>query len=202
MTARTGLSDLIEELRGMTDTTTSDYTLGTASYWDGDHMQAVLDRHRHDIVFSLMTPIQYRPGGGSVQYFDYQARYGNWEKTTGGTAIFIIENGVGTDAGTASYSVDYRRGLVTFTTDQKGTAYYVTGRTYDLNAAAADVWRTKAAQAAKVYDVRTDNHGLSRSQIMDHCMKMAVLYESRGPVQVTQMYRSDNPSDYVAPDYD
>jgi hypothetical protein len=191
MTARSGLSDLIETLRSMTDAGTGDYTLGTATFWDSDHLQAVLDRHRIDVYFDRLAPIPYRPGGGSVQYFEYQSRWDNFEKTTGGTAIFIVENGVGTDQGTADYSVDYMRGRVTFAADQYGTAYYVTGRSYDLNAAAADVWRQKASQAAKLYDVRTDNHGLSRSQIMMHCTQMAAYYANQGRANVIELRRGD-----------
>jgi hypothetical protein len=67
----------------------------------------------------------------------------------------------------------------------------VTGRSYNVNLAAADVWRKKAAHYATAYDVSTDNHSLKRSQLIQHCQVMAREFEARGgPASVT-MERGD-----------
>ena len=50
----------------------------------------------------------------------------------------LVEDSDGDIIGTANWTADYARGLISFTADQAGTTYFVTGRTYDLNAAAAD----------------------------------------------------------------
>lgn len=190
--ARSGLSDLLLQLRGMTDAGTADYTIGTASYWDSDQLQVVLDRNRRDVQRELLTPVQKHVGGGTVQYLEYRSQFGNFEQTTGGTAIFVVETSTGSDASTANYSVDYARGIVTFTSDQAGTSYYLTGRAYDLNGAAADVWRMKAANSAKLFNFSTDNHSLSRAQLMEHCLQMADYYAGQQEAGVVTMYRSDN----------
>jgi len=185
------MTELIDLVRGMTDTAAGQYTAGTQSYWSTDHVQALLDRHRLDVMHEPLISIDKWVGGGTVQWLEYQSRHRNFEQTDGGTAVFEIENGVGTNVGTASYSVDYPRGRVTFTSDQGGTAYYLTGRSYDLNATAADIWRQKAAHYAAAYDIRTDNHGLTRSQLMKQALEMADIYDQMGGPQTITLTRSD-----------
>lgn len=51
--------------------------------------------------------------------------------------------------------------------------------TYDLNSAAAEGWRWKAAKATTKFDVSTDGQSLSRSQVKQHCDEMAMSYQRR-----------------------
>jgi len=202
MTARAGLSDLIQQLRGMTNAGTADYSVGTASFWDGDQMQVILDRHRIDVYQELLEVHPERKGGGTIHFKEYRSQYRNFEQTTGGTAIFVVEDVTGADSGTANWSADYARGIVTFAANQGGTAYLLTGRAYDLNAAAADVWRMKASAFAEQFDFSTDNHSVSRSQKIKNALEMAQYYEGLSGVNganTVTMYRSDVPSDYVRP---
>ena len=119
---------------------------------------------------------------------EYYIGAGNLE---GGTVYFSVENGVGVAYGTALYSVDYARGIITFAADNAGGAVSVTGRSYDLNAAAADLWRQKAASVAQAYDFSTDNHRMSRSQMMKQCLQMAEMYEGMGGVTANKIERND-----------
>lgn len=48
--------------------------------------------------------------------------------------------------------------------------------TYDLNAAAAEGWRWKAARASEMTAIDLDGTKLSADQLFAHCEKMAVLY--------------------------
>ena len=192
MTARTTLNELIDQLRGMTDAGTGDYTIGTAAYWDSDHMQIVLDRHRNDVYYEPLYSISKIVAGGSIEYYDYYSQYKNYEQTSGGSAIFFIQDGMGTVIGTASYTADYLNGHITFGTNTSGTAYYLTGRSYDLNAAAADIWGSKASYyATRAIDFSTDNHRFSQSQIIDHCLAMEKKYASFSGPGSTLLERSD-----------
>src|SRR3990167_11041994 len=195
MTARTGLADLIEIVRGYTEAGSADYTLGTASYWDGDQVQRVLDRNRLDVYREQLTKVINHLAGGSIEYRDYYSQYGNFEKTTGGTAIFFLEDSTGTDASTAIYSVDYERGHVTFTQDTAGTTYYLTGRSYDLYGAAAEIWQHKLshqAGAGQSFDWSTDNMSMKRSQSKEHFVERANYFAGLARPKVVTMYRSDN----------
>lgn len=188
--SRTTMSELIQTLRGMTDAAQGEWANGTANYWDADQLQVVLDRNRQDIYNEQLKPIQ-RWGGGSASVYDYQSSFTNFEQTSGGTSVFWLEDSTGADVGTANYTADYLRGFITFAANQMGTIYYLSGRSYDLNAAAADVWRMKAARYAVAYDLSTDNHSLKRSQMHAHAVKMADYYESLGGPSVATLFRSD-----------
>lgn len=51
--------------------------------------------------------------------------------------------------------------------------------TWDLNAAAAEGWRRKAAKVTGKFDFSTDGQSFSRSQIHAMCIEQANLYRNR-----------------------
>jgi len=59
--------------------------------------------------------------------------------------------------------------------------------TYDLNAAAADVWSEKAGLAAANYDFETQGQGFSRSQAYEQAIGQARYYRSRRNAQTRRM---------------
>lgn len=174
--SRTGMADVITDLRGMTDTAPDDYQLAGVPYWTDDQLQRILDNHRTELKWVEMTAEE----DGNGEYHDYSTGYGNLEQTTGGTAIFFVQDVNGLTVDSAEYTVDYQRGVVSFTEDTAGTAYYVTGRYYDLEGAAADVWRRKQSHYAKAVNFSTKVHSLSRAQLYEHAREMAELFESKG----------------------
>lgn len=195
---RTGMNDLITELRGLTEAGTAEWSIvgsgGTATYWDDSQLQNILDIHRRDVVFEPLQMYPVQVSGGSLNYKDYRSMYGFYETTDGGTAILYLQDSTGANIGTANYTPDYRRGQFEFSQDQGGSVYYVTGRSYDLNSAAADVWRRKASHySATSFDFSTDNHSISRSQVYTHCLEMASYFEgmSADSIQTIPMFRSD-----------
>jgi hypothetical protein len=191
MTARTGMVDLLTELRGMTHAGTADYSVAAVSYWSDDQLQQVLDRARQD-YYRASLAAQETYEGGSVVYKTYFTGVENLEKTTGGTTIFWLEDGAGNRVGTAQYSVDYQRGEVTFGENTGGSALYWSGRAYDLNRAAANVWRQKAGHYAGMYTFSTDNHKVEKGALQEHALKMAAYYEQQSSTPVvTTLYRSD-----------
>lgn len=195
--SRSTLSELRSVLRGMTEAGTADYTIvssgGTASYWDDDQLDIVLDRHREDVINEPLTPCPIVGSGGTSLYYEYRAGHGNLEQTSGGTAVFWVQDSTYATAGTADYSMDYLRGVVTFDDDQGGSTFYYNARSYDLNAAAADIWRRKAAHAASGFSFSTDNHKVDRNQVYKHYTEMAEMYEAMGEQSVStlQIWRSD-----------
>jgi hypothetical protein len=52
--------------------------------------------------------------------------------------------------------------------------------TYDLNRAAAEGWRWKAAKASELVSVDLDGERLSSNQIFEHCERMARMYSRKG----------------------
>lgn len=185
------MNDLIWALRGMTGAGTADYAIGAFHYWSDDQIQNVLDRYRTDIIREPLVILQSYAGGGTPTYLYYQSEYNNYEETDGGTAIFQVQDGDGDNISSGDYSVDYSRGLVTFAADTEGETYYLTGRSYDLNSAAADVWRQKAAHYAQLFTFSTDNHRIDKGALIDNALKMARIYAANSPPVTTTLYRSD-----------
>lgn len=191
--SRTTLSDLRETLRGMTEAGTAEYTLGTSNYWDDDQLDKVLDRHRTDYINMPLVAYPVVGSGGTSLFYEYRSNVANFETTSGGTAIFWIQDGTYATIGTSLYSVDYQRGIVTFSADTGGSAYFYNGRSFDLNSAAADIWRKKASHYYSSFSFSTDNHSVQKEQIYKHCQEMADMYESMGQLSVStlQVWRSD-----------
>jgi hypothetical protein len=188
------MSALIEELRGMTEAGTADYTVGSTVYWSDNSMQDILDNHREDLHFQQLTGNPYQGVGGTLIWLDYRSPVGFFEQTTGGTAVFYLQDSTGATLGTSLYGVDYRRGVVIFNSDMRGTVVYLTGRTYDLNAAAAEMWRKKAAHySSSSFNFSTDNHRIDKSQVYDHAVDQAKFFQgiSRNAISTVERFRSD-----------
>lgn len=162
--ARATMTDLIQDVRRMTGASASEYIVGDDSFFDDDVLQDMLDARRRDVYRAELVPNIDYLGGGSIQYFQYDSGLRHLEQTSGGTAVFIVEDGPGTNVGTANYTADYRRGVVTFTADQGGTSYYLTARTYDVYGVAADVLQQWATHEALSFDVSTPEVNARRSQ--------------------------------------
>lgn len=64
--------------------------------------------------------------------------------------------------------------------------------TYDLNAAAADVWMEKAAALAGGYDFTADGATFNRSQAMKQAREMASFYRSRRYARSRPVYAEIN----------
>lgn len=62
--------------------------------------------------------------------------------------------------------------------------------TYDMNAAAADIWAEKAGAAAANYDFSADGASFNRSQEMDMATRMCAFYRSRRSMRTVRMIQS------------
>lgn len=188
---RAGMVDLIQNLREMTDTGVNDYKVGGVSYWSDKHLQDKLDIHRTDFVEEALTSIQ-QVRNGTTYYQEYRSQYGNLETVASGTSVFKLDNAAGTNQPSSGWSADYQRGVVTFNADTLGSSMLLTGRSYDLNGAAADVWLAKAANASKMYNFSSDGQSFSRNQYYQACMQQASYYQGLAGPTIISLFRGDN----------
>lgn len=186
MTARTTMANLITTLRGFTNAGTADYSVGSATFWSDDQLQGVLDRYATPIREEPLTVYPVTNTSGTVEYKEYQSHSRFFEDTNAGTARFFVADSLGALQGTANWSADYEKGLITFAADTKGTAYYLTGYAYDVYAAAADVWYQKAAHASEQFDFSTSVNKVTRSHVVTGCLTMAKRYEAMASVSTSQ----------------
>lgn len=189
--ARSGMVDLISEVRALANVGPSDYEVAGLPQYTDHRLQDILDRYRTDHFRAPMQAVQSY-SGGSVEYRHYYSGIGNLEITSGGTAITYLETAAGSAVGTAEYSMDYIRGAATFLADTGGSTLYLYGRSYDLNRAAADIWRQKASYYAGQFTFSTDNMKVDRGALYKHCLEMAIEFEQRAATsQVVTLTRSD-----------
>jgi len=80
-----------------------------------------------------------------------------------------------------------------YPTDLDGIAESAWVETYDLNAAAAEIWTEKAAALASGYDFAADGGDFKRSQAMANAQKMASYYASRRYARGVRMKAEINP---------
>lgn len=189
VTARSGMADIISDLRGICDASIGDYEISGVPFWTDAQLQRILDKHRTELKWVEMEAQEEASGA----YLEYSIGYGNLEATTGGTAIFIVQDINGATIASSEYSVDYLRGVVTFTSDTSGTAYYVTGRFFDIEGAAAEVWQMKLGHYSGAVDFTTKGHTINRSQLYDHAKEMVAKYEAKGSggFGTMSVFRSD-----------
>lgn len=199
MAVRTGMSDLIRQLRQMAQAENNEYELAGETYWDDTHLQDVLDMYREDIYEEPIYPIPQFLNGVTV-YQNYYWSNGNSERAESGSAVWSMMNTNGSAVGTAAYTVDYNAQRIRFGTPTNGEQYRLTYSYYDMNRAAAEVWRLKAANVANRFDIKTDNHDLKRNQLRQNYLDMAKFYDleaqkgsgaANGGSRMKQFYRTD-----------
>lgn len=197
MALRDGMANLILRLRSMVDAGTADYTVNSVAYWTNEQLQDRLDMVRCDLHGVPLQSVVETGSGGTAQYFVYYAPKGNLEESTapGGTIIWRVVDGLGSVLGTALYNVEYIPGVIRFTSDTLGTRLYLWARSYNLEAAAAEVWRSKAAHVASAYNWASDNQKFDRAVLMKNYLGMADYWDAKGGVsngiRTVQTYRSD-----------
>jgi len=183
MAARSGMANLILTWRRMTDDTES-------AVWDDDQAQEIMDRHRADIWKEDLTPQPSLEDSETV-YKTFLSNYENFEEVASGTTIWRVYDADGAMIGTADYTPDYIRGIITFSADQEGSTRYLDARSYDLDGAAADAWRERAAKVHSFYSFRAGENNMTRSDWFKHCTEMARYYARRSRPSVVTMFRGD-----------
>lgn len=192
--ARTGMADLIQELRVMTQTGTADYQAGTVYYFTDDQLQAEIDKTLHLFRMAQLLPIGRQTGASSVIYQDYgiPEEVGYWvEGTVGGTTIWRVFNSAGQIIDATNYAVNLQQRLINFSANQLGSAAYLDCNSYNLHRAAANVWRWKAGNVGLAVDWSSDNMSVKSSQKRQQALDQARYYSSLCGIQMSYMVRSD-----------
>jgi hypothetical protein len=178
--SRTGMQYLRDELRLMTNAGTIDITAGTISYFTEDQLDTIFDRNCEPFTYEAIEPINPQRLQNNVLYWNkYEIEYDHVEQSTGGTAIFILQDRTGGTVSASDYSVDYNKNIITFNSNTLGVDYYVTGFSYDINAAAAEIMQMKANSVSNQFDFSTDKHSVKKSQVFKNYMERADYFRSK-----------------------
>lgn len=190
--ARASMANLIKELRAMTQAQSTDYTVESVSWFTDDQLQAELDKLRTTWVGLLLDYIPTRKLNG-YEYKQYRIpeQVGVWiEDSTGSDNGWYLYDNTGATV-TATYTTNFQARLITFAVDTTGQSYWLECRSYDLNKAAASVWRIKAAFESKQIDWASDNHDIKAEQRYNHCVQKAEEFESKGGITFVPLIADD-----------
>lgn len=135
--------------------------------------------------YELMQSVYDYIAGGSIEYKRYESMNKNFEDGV------TIQDGVGGAIAGTLYTENAMEGFITFTADQAGSARHITGYVYNVNKAAAELWRKKAAHYAGRFDFSTDNHSFKKSQLVQQALDMAKFYDSQGGIVTVEGWRDD-----------
>ena len=165
---------------------------GTA-VWSADQAQDLLDQHAERLLFVGLTPETWPSASNTFVYRQYNMPRGNLEELASGTTRWRLYDADGDTVGTANYTSDYVKGVVTFSADQAGTTYYFDGYSYDLHGAASQAWEERAGFQAGAYSFSADGASYSRSEWFAHCVQMSSYYRSmsNGANRAVPIERSD-----------
>ena len=177
---------LVDDLRQMVSAGTAEYSVNATSYWSDAQLQTALDHHRKLLNFEQIEWMPYVQAGGSLAYTrgEVCSNYALIPGTAGGT----VQNAGGTAV--SSWTLD-RDGYISFAADSRGSAYFFTGWSYDMNAAAAEICENWATSLKGLVDVQSDDQQLKLSQKVQTLKDMAAGFRGRQPLVQGGMRRGD-----------
>lgn len=177
MTARTGMTTLITRLRQMTEAGTADYAVAGTTYWTDADMQSHLDTYRVRVAnLELVRRPEYVSGKSIYVRYEMPRGIEAVEGTAGGTTVFRVSDSTGATVAFSAFTFGDREMAVEFTADQEGSARYFSGFIYNIQAAAGEVWKMKAAHSWTAINFSADFHKFDREAIYAHCLDMAKLF--------------------------
>mgnify|MGYP000146087857 CR=1 FL=1 len=195
MTARAGMANLILELRALTQTTETDYTVNGVQYWTDDQLQSRLDDLRTDWRRVELIPAPEVTAGNVFKWYDYgiPSAVGKFFEEQASDSIWAVKDNTGaTKTITTDYTVNYSAQMIRFVNDQLGYAFWLDCRTFPLYEVAARIWLEKAAQVSGGVDWSSDNHSIKGSQEIEHYILMAKEMRKRGgSLKVSKFVRTD-----------
>ncbi len=181
MTARTGMAELIEELR----TLIGDASGAGATFTDAE-LQEFLDGNRTDWFNTPLQSIPTIEAGGVTIYKNYTASAPNWESSP----VLQDYDYQTITLGTADVA-DLARGTWTFSSSQPPPVF-VTGATYDLYGAATEALRAWIAKEKLTsFDFSADGADFKRSQRIKAMQDLIKEYSARAQAVFIQMVRGD-----------
>ncbi len=186
---------------------------GASQRFDDQTIQDKLDELRQDVWYEplLMAPAIVNAASTnnvpSMVFADYYSRYQWWEddvilqgNSTTTHAAWIVLTPVSSDLIVGHWSFEAATLQELFASGTFPGQYppvWATGKTYDLNLAAAELLDFWAATLTDAYDINVDGQRLNRSQLMQAKMRLADQYRRKAIPRVAQMNRTD-----VAPQVD
>lgn len=177
-TVRTSCKALLSRLRNLIRDTDPDCQTFTQ-----DQLQTALDQRRERVRYLELEALETRAAGGAVSYVDFQACLGDWDADAA-----LVD---GQYNALTPNTENLETGEWSFTTEPSNLPVYLSGFTYDLYGAAADLLEEWAAKVKTEYTFSPGSGQHVRSQQHQMLLVQAERYRALQRVTVARMFRSD-----------
>lgn len=161
--ARASMAALISRVRLLIND-----TAGTPQFTD-DQIQDVLDASRQDLRNVALAPAPTYTGS-LIQYLDYYSDLGDWEDD-----LLLKQFLVNAVTPTTSENIV---GHWVFSATTLPPVY-ITGKTYDIYKASADLLERWAAAWAQNYNVSVDGQSFQRGMVLQSYLNLAASYRKK-----------------------
>lgn len=181
MPVRGSMNDLIARVRVLIGDPS-----GASQQFDDQTVQDVLDLSRVNVRNALLRPAPSLVSSGLLNYSDYFADIGHWE------ADVVIQDAAFNILSDMSAS-DLLTGHWTWSLAAPGKIppLFITGKYYDIYAAAADLLERWAAVWTRAYAIGEAGTTLQRQQVAPAMLAQARQYRKQQLVHSIPMVRSD-----------
>jgi hypothetical protein len=179
MSVRSSMADLITRVRLLIN----DPSGGSQVFTD-QQVQDALDTYRTDVRYmALREQPTYQASPLTTAWLDYyDDGRGFWESDA------VLNSAAWATLSPATS--DYLTGHWTFSSSTNPPVY-ITGKSYDVYLAAADLAETWASNYARAYDFSADGGTFNRSQMQAGLRALAVSLRSRAKPRSVRMVRGD-----------
>lgn len=179
MAIRSGMTELVSQFRSYV------HENGQGIFSD-ERIQQILDSNSTYLYQAPLAVIPQR-SNGSLIYQQYVTDRTWLEGTATSTNKIYDANG----SVVTNYTSDFINGKFTFSSDTRGTPYYLDGRSYNFFKAVSEGWYSKAAHYSTQFDFTVEGRSYKKSQIIQQCTDLAKQFAARGQATLHSIDRGD-----------
>jgi len=188
MAVREGMAGLILRTRKLVG------DLATSPVFADQDVQDALDQYRFYHRYERTEPQATIQPGGHRAWTDFYTINENWEAPSSGSGDSLFNLADASYNLLAPDAADYLTGHFVFNAGVLNAVVWVTGQTYDIYAAGADLATNWAAQLARRFDFSDNNVRYQRSQQTKALLELADTLRERALPRAVDFTRSDIPA--------
>lgn len=159
-----------------------------------DHLDDIRDDVRYEMLMqapSIVNLSGSQSGVASFIYADDFSQYHWWETDVViQDGHFIVLTPLASDYIVGHWQFELTP-FVNGTAPGQYPPVFITGKSYDINLAAAILWEIRAGMLATAYDFTADGQSFHRSQQMTMCLKMAQTFRCKARMRSIAVRRGD-----------
>ena len=193
MPVRTSMAAIITEVRLLIN----DPAGGSQIFTDQqiqDHLDDLRDEVRYEQLMQAPTIVNLTGNPSGVASFIYADDFSQWHwwetDVTLQDGKFLVLSPLASDYIVGHWQFELTP-FVNGTAPGQYPPVFITGKSYDINLAAAILWEIRAGMLATAYDFTADGQSFHRSQQLQMCLKMASIFRAKARVRAVQLRRDD-----------